>query len=121
MCIRDRQYAGNELWMTILNNRYQFIKSDGSPLTAKSYDMLYTFSEGLAGYQEGYFWGYMNQNGKQITPPRFGLAWDFKEGLARAPFREGIGFIDTKGELVLRPDWVDARDFSEGLAGVQIY
>ena len=82
--------------------------------------MLYSFSEKRAGYNEGFLWGFLDENGKAITPAHFGLVWDFKEGLARAAYRDGIGFINPNGELVLEPRWKDARDFSEGLARVQL-
>ncbi len=115
-------YLEDSLWAGKTSEGYLLLDHEGQPLTSTAYKQINKFSDGLAAYGKGEFWGYMDKTGLERTNDVFGLAWDYREGLARAAFKDGIAFIDQQQNLAFYPPLgsVDMRDFSEGLASVQM-
>jgi hypothetical protein len=115
-------YLEDSLWAGKTKEGYVLLDPEGKPLTTIAYRQINKFSNGLAAYSKGDYWGYMNKQGVELTKEVFGLAWDYKEGLARAAFKDGIAFIDEQQKLAFYPPLgsLDMRDFSEGLASVQM-
>jgi len=115
-------YLEGSLWAGKSGEGYLLLDHEGQPVTSTAYNQINKFSDGLAAYSQGEFWGYMDKPGIERTGEVFGLAWDYKEGLARAAFKDGIAFIDQQQKLAFYPPKgsVDMRDFSEGMASVQM-
>src|SRR4030095_566469 len=79
-------YLEDSLWAGKTKEGYILLNPDGKPVTTNAYKQINKFSDGLAAYNKGDYWGYMDQQGIERTKDVFGLAWDYKEGLARAAF-----------------------------------
>ncbi|MCX7696935.1 MAG: WG repeat-containing protein, partial [Bacteroidales bacterium] len=84
------------------------------------YDMVSSFSEGLALVQLNGKYGFIDKSGKEVITFKYDVAYDFSEGLARVILNKKWGFIDKSGKEVIpfKYDW--AKDFSEGLALVKL-
>ncbi|HLF63253.1 MAG TPA: WG repeat-containing protein [Saprospiraceae bacterium] len=65
----------------------------------------YDFSEGLAVFQRGIIYGYMDTTGNAVIEPRFEEAWRFENGTARVMIRGKQGLINREGEFVVRPEY----------------
>lgn len=115
-------YLNDYVWAGKDGQGYALLNQNGNPKTDARYSQLNKFSEGIAAYNKGDYWGYLDTAGVELTGPVFGLAWDYREGLARAAFKDGIAFIDKKQELAFYPPRgsLELRDFTEGLAAVLI-
>jgi len=113
--------GGEGKWIYKQQNKFGYLKNDGSPLTTANFDMATRFKDNMAAIMIGENWGYVDSSGHLAIPPSLPLAWDFKNGRARMIDRYGYGFIDKKGEFIITPRYFEVRDFSEGLARVQVY
>lgn len=114
-------YLEDSLWAGKIKEGYILLNAQGQPLSSIVYHQINKFSDGLAAFSKGDFWGYLDEKGTEKTGDVFGLAWDYKEGFARAAFKDGIGFIDEQQKLAFYPPEgsIDLRDFSEGMAPVR--
>lgn len=115
-------YLNEHRWAVKVMDKYRLMNSEGMLLSENEYAQINRFSEGIAAYSKGDYWGYLDTTGNELTEPVFGLAWDYRNGLARAAFEEGIGFINHQQKLAFYPpeNALDLRDFSEGLAAILI-
>lgn len=94
------------------------------PIRTGTFNEVYSFNEGLAGFCQGEMRGYMNRNLQIVIKPTF----DFK---GTGPFQNGLahvrsksykfGLIDKTGQFVLPPiyDFI-ADDFHESLLQVGV-
>ncbi len=114
-------YLEDSFWAGKTATGYLLLDGQGQPMSSIAYKQINKFSDGLAAFSKGEFWGYMDENGNEKTSDVFGLAWDYKEGLARAAFKDGIGFIDEEQKLAFYPPEgsIDLRDFAEGMAAIR--
>lgn len=84
----------------------------------KSVDWLKPFKEGLAAFEKGGQWGFINMDEDVVVPPKFAYAEGFSQGRAMILFRdartkaEKYGFIDQKGNIVIQPSFDFGYDFS---------
>lgn len=80
------------------------------------------FYNGLAVFQEGNLYGYINQQGKIVIPAKFSYAGRFSHGRAavQSATNNLWGFIDLTGNYVIYPLYKCVGMFSEeeALAGV---
>lgn len=121
-----QQYVGNNhikpggegKWLEEMDGKFRFIHSDGKPLNDQWYEAVYQFEEGLAGYQKGEYWGYLNQSGEEVIPAKLPIIWSCKEGKIRFISQEGYGYLSKDYELLVAPKYMEARDFVNGLARV---
>lgn len=111
--------ADNNLWNVQIDNKYMIIDNNGNQITKKLYDMIFEFSEGLAPFQYGEFWGYINTKGEEILPAKLPLVWEFEEGFARAIISGQLTYIDKNINIPFMKSFADAHNFSEGKAHVQ--
>ena len=85
------------------------------------YDIVGSFSEGLAKVRKNGKEGYINSQGEEVIPCIYEYAWNFSEGLAKVRKNGREGYINPQGEEVI-PCIYDCTDdfseFSEGLAKV---
>ncbi len=85
--------------------------SDDSAIQA-----LCAVQEGMARFEIGGGWGFLDKSGKLAGEPRFDDARDFSEGLAAVKLEGLWGFVDKTGELVIPPRFSYVQDFSGGSA-----
>lgn len=110
--------GGEGLWIEEEGGKFRFINADGKPLSDQWYEALYQFEEGLAGYQKGEYWGYLNDSGVEVIPAELPIIWSCKEGKIRFISQGGYGFLSKDYQLLITPKYVEARDFVNGLARV---
>ena len=116
-------YLGENRWAGKSDDGYKLMDQEENILNPHAFDQLNKFVDGIAVFNRGDAWGFVNNHGVELTEVIFVLAWDYKEGYARAAFTEVIAFIDKNQKLAFYPPvgTMDMRDFSEGLAPVQIH
>lgn len=113
------QYAQYNLWIFEKDKQFGLCSSDGTIITAESYQMIYPFHEGFALCSQKDYWGFLGITGSFEIPPIFPLAWAFNNGHARIISGGLIGYINQQGKLAFKDGFEDAHDFSEGRAHVQ--
>ncbi len=112
------KYGGEETWISYEVDKCRFIDSKGKPLFNRFFDNVYQFNEGLAGFQDGGIWGYIDKSGKIVVPPALPIIWDSKEGMIRFIAETRFGFMDNTGKTAIEPKYREARDFKEGMARI---
>ncbi|MEZ4954594.1 MAG: WG repeat-containing protein [Saprospiraceae bacterium] len=88
--------------------QWSFIDRQGHPAIELQNDQgeiseVGDFSNGLAWFKVGYYYGYLDQSGRVKIPLDFTKVFDFKFGVARAVFKGKTGLIDTTGHWILKP------------------
>jgi len=88
------------------------------------YDIVSSFSEGLAVVRNGYWFagktGVIDITGKEIVPLKYDSIGSFSEGLAFVHLSSKWGFIDKTGKEVIPLKYSSVSSFSEGLACVAV-
>ncbi len=114
-------YLEDYLWAGKTKEGYRLLDDKGQLLSSVVYNQINKFSDGLAAFSKGDYWGYIDEKGTERTSDVFGLAWDYKERFARVAFKNGIGFIDTQQKLAFYPPEgsTDLRDYAEGMAAIR--
>lgn len=105
-------------------------KEDKPPIQAidKAGEVVFTFpnevsdarrfSEGLAAFEMGYKWGYVDRIGKVVIEPAYAKAGDFSNGLAFT----NKGYVDKNGAPAFEADLDTGGPFSaKGYAVVSTY
>jgi hypothetical protein len=105
-------------------NKWGFINKDGKQVIAPKYELVGSFSEGLASVNINHKWGYIDRTGKLAIAPKFDYVSDFQDGLSSfEAFDQNHkhGFIDKNGNVVIAPQFDATMFFHEGLAWVKIH
>ena len=102
--------------------RYINCKNEELPIE-DNFEIASDFVEGFALIQasteDGYQYGYVNQDGEYAIEPRFADAYTFREGRAIVMSADGqYGFIDTTGTSILPMVYSSAWYFNSGRAFV---
>ena len=75
------------------------------------------FSESLARFRKGSYYGFINTKGEIVIPPKYSYADNFSHGFAIIKTNDFITFINKKGEK-LKCIFDNVKAFSNGLAPV---
>jgi hypothetical protein len=95
-------------------------KNSGVVISPK-YDLVDSFSEGLARVLLNDKYGFIDQSRKEVIPLKYDLTFDFSEGLARVKLNDKYGFIDKNGKEIIPLKYDEADwDFIEDLARVKL-
>jgi len=84
----------------ILDEKFNFINTEGGLLSEQWFDVAWSFYEGFAMVQLNGKWNFIDTEGKLLSEQWFDDAWDFHEGLARVKIDGKWLKINTKGEIV---------------------
>ena len=109
-------YLNENRYAAKLDQGWLLLDQNGRPLNGRPFESIYKFTEGVAAYGLGDWWGYIDIDGTIISDAIFALPWNSSEGKIRLFAASGFGFLDLEGNLVIEPKFTDVRDFSEGLA-----
>ena len=103
------------------NQQYRYLDAKGHPLVESDFEAAKTFTdEGLARYQQGALWGYINLEGKSVIPAAYQYASYFSHGLAAVKKNGTYAYIDTQENVVIAGPFQEAEAFSaSGLAAVK--
>ncbi len=78
---------------------------EGTQICHADFTELYDFSEGMAVFQHGIVYGFIDTTGDVIIQPRFEQAWRFENGTARVMVQEKQGLINKAGEFIVRAEY----------------
>jgi hypothetical protein len=101
-------------------DKMAMIQTDGKmafPAFARQAQL--TFYEGLARFQVGNAFGFINSKGNLKIPAKYKKALFFSDGLAAVMPDSTWGFIDSSGKMVVSPQYAEIRPFCDGLAAVK--
>jgi hypothetical protein len=102
------------------NYDWGVIDVNGNEIAKPLYDMVGSFSEGLAPVLRGGGWGYIDKTGKEVIKPQYSYADNFQGGMAAVRKDNMWGAIDKTGKVVIKFKY-DGVDISEGVAVVFNY
>ena len=92
-----------------LNNKYNFINTDGEFISDKWFNHVYDFSEGYARVKLNNKYNFINTDGEFISNEWFDYANDFSEGYAAVTLNHKVNLINTDGEFI-SDKWFDDED-----------
>ena len=105
----------------LINGKYGFKDQNNKVVIHADYDELYPFKEGLACFQSGDYYGYIDMENNIVIPAdTYVLATSFSEGLAAVMPKDKYGYIDKNNVFVIQPQFDAATAFSDGEARVKI-
>ena len=96
----DIPALGQESIVGKANGKYGMLNRDGGEVIPFEYEMLLPLTEGMIGYFDGEFWGYMNIDQEIVIPCRFSNITPFSNQRAYV-IESGVGkVIDQSGQLI---------------------
>lgn len=103
-----------------LDNKRNFIDTEGKLLSNQWFDDAWSFNEGFAPVELNGKRNLIDKSGKLLSEQWYDNVCDFHEGFAPVKLDGKWNFIDTSGKLLLEQwyDWVD--DFCDGFARVRL-
>ncbi len=103
-----------------IDGRKGFVDSvTGEILVPCSYDLVWKFSEGLAGVKKNSKWGFIDKFGKEVIPCIYDAVMVFGDGLARVKKNGKWGFMDKSGKEVIPCIYDHISSFCIGFTGVK--
>lgn len=91
-----------------------FLFRNGMKVCPPEVAEVFDFSEGIAVFQRGIVFGYMDTSGLVVIDPRFEQAWRFENGFARVMMQGKQGLINRDGDYVIRPEYEKVNSPSSG-------
>lgn len=91
------------------------IDTKGNLIVPFEYDVIYSFKDGLAMFEQDKKYGFLNRQGKIIIPAKYDHAFDFDNGLAVVELNEKRGLIDKTGKEILPISYTQIRVLSNEL------
>ncbi|MEI7830827.1 MAG: WG repeat-containing protein [Prolixibacteraceae bacterium] len=93
------------------NDKYGFKDNQGKEIVAPSYDLAYSFTEGMATVRLDGKYGYLDESGKEVVSPKYDFTWHFIGGFAAVKLGDKFGFIDKKGKEVVPLIYEEANNY----------
>ena len=104
----------------ILNDKWNFINTNGDFLSDQWFDYIGDFKDGFAKVMLNGKWNFINTNGEFIVNKLFDDVDDFNNGYARVRLNDNFNFINTNGDF-LSDQWFDyVYCFRNGYAQVKL-
>ncbi len=81
--------------------KYGFVDKTGTYVVEPTYDLAFSFSEGLAAVKKDDKFGYIKKSGEMVIEPQFKSASEFRDGIAQVTLEgEKEGYINKEGTYV---------------------
>ena len=100
-------------------DRYGFYDMDGDSVIGPKYEMVSTFSDGMAMIMVDNKYGYIDTIGNVIIEPSFDGWGYFKNGICAVKRNDKWGFIDKTGDFVITPTYDMVTSFKDNLCWVK--
>mgnify|MGYP003289123643 CR=1 FL=1 len=99
-----------------LNDKWNFITTEGEFLSRQWFDLVYSFSEGFALVKLNGKFNFLTTEGQLLSEQWFDYSDNFREGFARVELNGKWNFINTEVQF-LNDKWFDFVDnFRDGFA-----
>ena len=108
-------FAGVEL-----DEKSNFINTEGQLLSKQWFDNVYEFHEGVAKVRMDDNFNFINTKGRLLSKRWFGYAEDFSNGLSRVFLKNKCNFMNTEGQFLSRQWFEQAESFEGGLSMVKL-
>ena len=115
------RYLNEKRWSKQTEKGYTIIDENGIAISDSTYDNVFKFNCGVAGFERSDAWSYVTTEGKELFAPQLPIIWDCSEGYIRFISNRGYGFMDKSSSVMIAPKYMEARDFKEGMARVQVF
>ncbi len=108
------------LFPILRDGKWGYIDRTGQVVIPPRFERAGPFSEGLAAYEDGAEFGYVDARGKKVLLPAH-----LPAGVIHRPFSAGLaavrvgalhGYMDRSGKLALPARYTTASDFTQGYA-----
>lgn len=112
----------DQIFIASLEGKRGILSADGSKFIAagpKTWDRLYSMSEGFIGAQIGRQQGFVDANGLLRIANRYDTVSFFSDGMAAVAIRGKWGYVDKIERLRVQPSYDQATAFKSGTAIVQ--
>ncbi|WP_271784845.1 WG repeat-containing protein [Aquimarina algiphila] len=76
-----------------------FINKEGVEVVPVIYDIVLSFSQGLAQVKKNNLWGFVNTEGKEVIPLKYNRTKNFKGNTTVVQNKKGIFVIDQQGKV----------------------
>lgn len=103
-----------------INDKRNYINTDGQFLSNKWFDLAYDFHDGFATVKLNGKWNFINTEGQLLSKQWFDAALDFTEGFAKVKLNRKYNFINTEWQIVFDQWFDNVRIFSEGFAVIRL-
>ena len=103
-----------------LNNKYNFINTNGQLISNTWFDSCYNFSKGFAIVKSNNKYNFINTNGQLISNTWFDCCFNFSEGFACVKLNNKYNFINTNGQLISNTWFDSCTEFYDGFACVYL-
>ena len=103
-----------------LDDKWNFIDTEGNIISDKWFDRVNKFANGFAGVQLDYKWNLIDTEGNMLSDNWFDEVCDFSNGFVRVKLDRKWNLIDTEGNMLF-DNWFDRVDyFVNGFARVKL-
>ena len=85
------------------NEKWGFVNSEGDWIISPVYELVKSFSEGLAPAKKDGNWGFINMDGDFIINPEYDNAFVFRHWFGCVEMDGKYGCINNQGEMVIKP------------------
>ena len=104
----------------ILNNKCNFINTNGQLISNTWFDKCGDFYDGFARVRLNDKYNFINTNGQLISNTWFDYCFNFSEGFAIVKLNNKYNFINTNGQLISNTWFDSCTEFYDGFACVYL-
>jgi len=114
----------NGVAKVILNDKYNYISTQGKLISDTWFDEAWNFSEGFGSVmlknKDKYKYNYINSQGKLLSDMWFDVNWEFSDGFGLVWLNNKCNYIGTNGKLLSDTWFKDAWGFCDGVTRVAL-
>ena len=112
----------NGISIVRLNDKFNFIDTNGNLLSKQWFDYIYEFENGIAMVELNYKWNFIDINGKVLSKQWFDdIGYFDRNGIAKVKLNNKWNLIDTNGKLVSQQWFNDIGYFDRnGIAIIEL-
>ena len=103
-----------------INDKLNFIDTDGKLLSQQGFDGMWNFSDGIAKVYLNGKYNFINTNGQILSNQWFDAMENFNNGFAKVMLNRQYNFINTEGQLLSQQWFDDIFEFNNYFTSVQL-